>query len=163
MVCEVDSAVTVAEWYPGHIPEDQHESQLLVIHIPSRDDAFFALGTRVRVQEVRKQQEADLTAHIPVDLVLSCCRAEREEEEDIPRYADLEEHLEVEHPEGPRVQLCAHEEVVNRIACHAVLRSPCNRAEVGDNGHQEAGDDGHRHERPKLVDDGVQLEQPRYM
>ena len=126
VVCEVDGAVTVAERNSSHVPEDQHEAQLLVVHVPSWDDALFAFGTCIRVQEVRQQQEPDIATHIPEVLVLPGCCAERQEKEDVPGYANLEKHLDVEYAENSWVQFGSHEEVVDWVARHAVLRSSCD-------------------------------------
>ena len=34
MVSEIDGTMTVAEWNTSEVPEDQHETPLLVIHVP---------------------------------------------------------------------------------------------------------------------------------
>lgn len=36
VVSEVDGAVAIAQWNTGQVPEDEHESPFLVIHIPAR-------------------------------------------------------------------------------------------------------------------------------
>ena len=64
VVGEIDGAVTVAQGYSSQIPENEHESKLLVVHvptpinqtspaahsgIPSCDNAFLSLRAGVRI------------------------------------------------------------------------------------------------------------------
>lgn len=113
---EVEGAVAVRERDAGEVPEDEHEAPLFVVHVPGGDDELLALGARVGVEVVRHEDEADLARDVAVGFVLAHGGAGREEEEDVPREADLEEHFEVEDAKQARVELGAHEEVVDVVA-----------------------------------------------
>ena len=96
-----------------------------------------------------------------VAFVLARGGSAREQEQDVPGEADLEEHLEVEDAKHARVQLGTHEEVVDVVAGHAMGRAAVEGRGVCDDGDDVARDDGDREERAELVDDGVQGECPR--
>lgn len=76
MVGKINSTMTVAQRHAGHIPENEHEPPLLIIHIPGRYNAFFALAASVRIKKVRQQQEAYFATHIPKVFVLSRRRSQ---------------------------------------------------------------------------------------
>ena len=161
VVGQEDGAVAVGERHAGKVPEDQHETPLLVVHVPRRHDQLLALGARVGVQVVRHHQEADLAGHVAVAIPLARCGAQGEQQKDVPRQAHLEEHLEVKDAEHARVELGAHEEVVDVVAGHAVGGAAGKGRDVGDDGHDEARDDGDREQGAELVDDLVQGEDAR--
>lgn len=161
LVGQVDGAVAVRQRHAGQVPEDEHEPPLLVVHVPGGDDELLAFGARVGVQVVRHDDEADLAADVAVLLILARRGAAREQEQDEPGQAHLEEHLKVEDAEHARVQLRAHEEVVDGVSRHPV-RGPAGKGrDVGHDADEEAREDRDRHERAELVDDGVQREQAR--
>lgn len=116
MAGQVQGRVAVRERDTGHVPEDKHEAPFLVVHVPGGHDELLALGAGVGVEIVRKPHEADLAGDIAVALVLARRGSAGQEEQDVPGQTDLEEHLEVEDAEHARVQLGAHEEVVNVVA-----------------------------------------------
>lgn len=109
---------------------------------------------------MRQQKEAYFARDVAVHLVLPRRSTEGDQEQDIPGKSDLEEHLEVEDTEHARVQLRTHEEVVDRVSGHAVLRATSDGREVRDERNQETRQDGHAHQGSKFVDERVQLEQP---
>ena len=159
VVGQVDGRVAVGQRHAGHVPEDEHEAPLLVEHVPGGGDHLLALAARVGVQEVRHEQEGQLARDEAELLVLAGTGAERDEEEDEPGQAHLEEHLEVEQAEDARVELCAHEEVVDVVAGHAALRAAVEGRGIGGDGDEEAGDDGDGHEGAELVDESVKREE----
>lgn len=156
---EVEGAVAVRERDAGEVPEDEHEAPLLVVHVPGGDNELLALGARVGVEVVRHEQEADLARDVAVGFVLAHGGAGREEEQDVPREADLEEHFKVEDAKHARVELGAHEEVVDVVARHAVRGAARKGRGVGDDADDVAREDGDREERAELVDDGRQAEE----
>lgn len=158
VVCQIYRAVAITQRHTRQIPEYQHEAPFLVVHIPCRANQLFTLAARVRIQPVRHQQEAYFAGDIPVLFVLPCCGAETDEEEDEPWQPHLEEHFEIQPLEHARVELGAHEEVVERVARHAVLGAAVEGAKVCYYADKEAGDDGDGHERAEVVDDGVEFE-----
>lgn len=98
--------MSVGEGYACHIPEDQHEPELLGCHIPVReieeewvlpcgDDAFFALCTRVGIQIMSKQINAHLGRDISICLVLTKSSSKGCKEQDEPRNSDFCEHLQI--------------------------------------------------------------------
>jgi hypothetical protein len=131
--------------------------------LPSRHDTLFTFAASIGVQEVRHEEEPNFPRNVAIDLVLPSCSTERYEEEDEPRKANLEEHLKIKDTEHSRIELRAHEEIIDMIPGHAMLRATSQRGEVCDEGHQEAGDDGDAQKRPELIDDSVQLENPGKM
>lgn len=60
VVGQVDDAVAVRQRHAGHVPEDEHEAPLLVVHVPGGDDELLALGAGVGVEPVRHDQEHNL-------------------------------------------------------------------------------------------------------
>ena len=60
VVGNVECAVTVGKGHARHVPEDEHETKLLIVHVPSGDDQVLALGARSGVQVVREQKEDGL-------------------------------------------------------------------------------------------------------
>ena len=97
--------MAVRERYTSHIPEDEHETELLVIHVPGRDDEVLALCAGAGVQVVREEQKDGFERHVAILLVLLQAGTEGKEEEDEPWNADLEEHLEIQNTEKSRVEL----------------------------------------------------------
>lgn len=183
VVGKVDGAVAVREGHTGHVPEDEHEAPLFVEDVPGRGGSatctnkrvqrtkkkkgsnsprhgnhLFTLAAGIRIQEMRHEQETHLGGDVTVQLELSCGTAHGNHEENEPGHADLEEHLHVDPAKHSRVELGAHEEVVDGIASHSVLCTARNGGEVGNEGNDEAGDDGNAHQRTKLINQGVQLE-----
>ena len=140
VVGQVNGAVAVTQGDTGQVPEDKHETPLLVVHIPglllakssiesvgkdrspSGHNALLALGASVGVEEVSHDQKHDLTRNIAVDFPLTGSRTHRKEKQNIPRQTDLEEHLEVQDAEHTGVQLSTHEEIIDGRAGHTVLQ-----------------------------------------
>lgn len=108
---------------------------------------------------MRHDQEANFSRHISILLVLSSSGTAGQSKENIPRKADLEEHFKIQNSKHTRIKLSTHEEVVERISSHAVLSSPSQCREVGNDGNEESGADCYRHDRSELIDDGVELEE----
>lgn len=143
VVGEEDGAVAVRERHAGQVPEDEHEAPLLVVHVPGCDDELLALCAGVGVEVMRHDDEGDLAGDVAVLLVLPGRGAEAEDEENVPGHADLEEHLEVEDAEHARVQLGAHEEVVDGVPGHTVVLSSPEGGKVGNETNEETAHDSH--------------------
>ena len=161
VVGQEDGAVAVGERNAGKVPEDEHEAPLLVVHVPGGYDQLLALGARVGVQVMRHDQKPDLTGHVAVTVPLAGGGTQGEQQQNVPRQAHLEKHLEVEDAEHTRVELGAHEEIVDVVAGHAVGGTASKGRDVGDNGDDEARDDGNREQGTELVNDLVQGENAR--
>lgn len=54
VVGDEEGAVAVRQGHAGHVPEDEHEAQFLVVHVPGRDDEVLALCAGADVQVVRE-------------------------------------------------------------------------------------------------------------
>lgn len=119
VVSDVQGAVAVRERYTSHVPEDEHETELLVIHVPGRDDEVLALCAGAGVQVVCEEQEDGFERYVAILLVLLQASTEGKEEEDEPWNADLEEHLEIQNTEKSRVELRAKEEVNDEVVGHS--------------------------------------------
>ena len=52
MVSQVYGAMTIAERDSGKVPEDQHETPFLIVHVPGVYDHFLCFAARVGVEEV---------------------------------------------------------------------------------------------------------------
>lgn len=156
MVGKVDCAVAVGQRDTREVPEDKHESPLLEVHVPGSDNELLGLAAGVGVKPVSHQQEADLARHKAVLFVLTSSCGETENEEEVPRHANLAEHLEVEDAEHTRVELGAHEEVIDGVAGHAVLLAAPEGREVGDEGDDEPAEDGDGQQGAELIDDVIQ-------
>lgn len=104
---------------------------------------------------MRHDKEHDLTRDIAILLILTCSRAETENQQEVPGHANLEEHLEVKDAEHARVKLSTHEEVIDGVASHAVVLASPQSREVGDEAHNKAAADGNRQERTKLIESRV--------
>ena len=163
VVRKVNRTVAVAERHTSKVPEDQHEAPFLVVHVPGGDDHLLALRASIRIEKMCHEQKADFASHVTVLLPLPSRCAEADEEENVPWQSDLEEHLEVQPAEHTRVKLRAHEEIIDGIARHSVLSATIQSAEVCDDTNDEAADYRNAHERSKLVDKSVQLEQATEM
>src|SRR5271155_1595159 len=150
--------MAIAQWHSGHVPEDEHKTPFLVVHVPGGDYAFFAFATSIRIEEMRQQQETDLCGYKPKLLILSCSSSQSEQEENVPWQSNLKEHLEVQCAKHTRIELGSHKEVIDGIARHTVLLAPVDGGRVGNNRDDEAGDDGNGHEGAKFVNDSVELE-----
>ncbi|KAI7052583.1 Delta(24(24(1)))-sterol reductase like protein [Hortaea werneckii] len=148
VVGDEDGAVAVAQWHTSHVPEDKHETPLLVVHVPGDTDHLLALTAGVGVEPVRHEQEPSLASN-------------RDQVENEPRQAHLEEHLKVKPAEHARVQLSAHEEIVDVVASHTVLLATPERGNVSNDGNKEARDDRNAHQGSELVNEGVELEESR--
>ena len=88
---------------------------------PGCSDALLTLSTSIGVQEMRHDQETHLGAHKSEILVLPGSGRARQTEEDEPWKPNLEKHLEIQDAEHARIELGTHEEIVERVARHAVL------------------------------------------
>ncbi|KAG7728628.1 hypothetical protein KL933_001861 [Ogataea haglerorum] len=158
VVVQVQSSVAVRVWHAGDVPEDEHEAELFVRHVPGRHDELLALGARVGVQIVGQQHEHSLGRHGAVLLVLFETHAVGEEEQRVPRQSDLEEHFQVDEADS-RVERSTHEHVVQVVAGHSeIVLGDEERPQVEDNGEAEAGDDGTGHDFAEIVEDVVDFE-----
>ena len=110
---------------------------------------------------MRHQQEPYFPGDITIQLILSRGSSHGKKEQNEPRNAYLEEHLEVQDAKHARVELRAHKKVVNGEARHAMLSPTCQGRDVRNHRDNDPGNDGHAHDRPELVHDGVQLEEAR--
>lgn len=90
---------------------------------PCRHNAFLAFAAGIRVEKMRHEKKSNLARDIAVDLVLSGRSAHSEKEKNEPWQSHFEEHLEIQNPKHPWIELCTHEEVIDRIASHAMLGS----------------------------------------
>lgn len=154
VVGQVDGAVAVGERHARHVPEDEHESPLLVVHVPRGHDQLLTLGAGVGIKPVGHDEEGHLARYVPVLFVLSHRSADAEEQENVPGQADLEEHLEIEDAEHARVELGAHKEVVDGRTRHAVLRAAEKGGKVRNESDQVAREDRNRQQRAELIDNG---------
>ena len=150
--------MAVGEGHTGQGPEGEHEASLFVV-VPGGDDELLALCAGVGVGVVGKEGEHDLGSDIAVALVLAGSHSGRDSKENEPRDAYLDEHFDVEKAKEARVQLGAHEEVVDGIPSDAVLLSAGKGSDVLGNGHQVARDDGDGNQGAKLVNKGIQREE----
>lgn len=151
VVGQVDGAVAVGQRDASKVPEDEHETPFLIVHVPSGDDELLALGASVGVQIVSHDEEHDFTRDVAVPLVLASSSSEGQDQENEPRHADLEEHLEVKDAEQAGVQLSTHEEIIDGVASHAVLLATVQSGEVGNERDDETAENGDRQKRTKLV------------
>jgi hypothetical protein len=110
---------------------------------------------------VSHDKEPNLTRDVAVLLVLTSGGAETQDEKDVPRHANLEEHLEVKNAKHTGIQLSTHEEVIDRVTCHAVLLAAPEGREVGGKTDEEATKDGDRQKRAKLVNGCVHRPETR--
>lgn len=154
----VENAMAVRQRYSSHIPEDQHEAELFVVHIPGGDDEVLTLCTSTGVQVMSEEQKDRLHRWLAVHLVLLKTSSERQEEQNEPWNANLEEHLEVQNAEQPRVQLGAEEEVHDRGSGHANSLATSQGRKVSNEGAQESRDDSYAHDMTELVNKSIQLE-----
>lgn len=129
--------------------------------LPGGDDELLALGASIDVEEVSHDKEPDLAGDIAVLLILASSGAQAQNEENVPRHTNLEKHLEVENAKHARVQLGAHEEVIDKVASHAVLLTPVDGREVCGNADKEATENGHRKEGTKLIKGSLDGPDPR--
>ena len=161
MVVQVEGALAVAEWDTGDVPEDQHEAELLVGHIPRWDNQLFRLRACIGVEVVGEGQEECLWRDASVDFILLKHDRKPQQEQDVPWQADLEEHLQVDDADS-RVQWRTHEHVVYMVARHAVvvLRHE-DRVQVEADSEGETVDDGARHDLREMVEDVVELKDSR--
>lgn len=161
VVVEIEGALAVAERHARDVPEDQHEAELLVGHVPRWDNQLLPLGARVGVEVVGEGQEGSLWGDASVDLVLLEHDGKPQQEQNIPRQADLEEHLQVDDADSG-VQWSTHEQVVDVVARHAVVvLGNKQRVHVKTNGEGEPIENGARHDLREVVEDVVELEDAR--
>lgn len=104
---------------------------------------------------MRHDKEHDLTRNIAILLVLTSSRAETKNQQEVPGHANLKEHLEIKDAKHARVKFSTHEEVIDRIASHAVMLASPQSREVSDEAHNEAAEDGNRQERAELIEGRV--------
>lgn len=157
VVGEVESAVAVRKRDASHIPEDQHETPFLVVHVPCRDNKLLTLRAGISVEVVGHNQEQDLSRDITIVLILTRRGRTAQSKEDEPGNANLVEHLEVKDSEHARVELSSHEKVVDRVTRHSVCRATEDGREVCDERTEKAGEDSDRHEGAEFVKEGVDL------
>lgn len=156
VVGQKDGAVAVGERNTSQVPEDEHETPLLVVHVPGGDDELLTLGAGIGVEEVSHDEEPNLTRDVAILLILTSGSAKTEDEEDVPGHADLKEHLEVKNAKHAGVQLGTHEEIIDGVACHAVLLATPESGEVGSKADKEAAQNGDGQKRAKLINGVVQ-------
>lgn len=131
VVGQVDGAMAVGQGNTSKVPEDEHEPPLLVVDVPGGDDELLTFGTGIGVEVVSHNEEPDFAGNVAVPLPLTSSGAETENEEEVPRHADLAEHLEIQNAKHAGVQLGTHEKVINGIARHAMLFATVQSREVG--------------------------------
>lgn len=132
VVGKEDGAVAVRQRHTSQVPEDEHETPLLVVHVPSGGNHLLTLAAGVGIQEVSHEQEGHLSGDVAVLFVLTSAASESDKEQDEPRQTDLEEHLEIEPAKHTGVQLSTHEEIVDVVASHSVLSATHESRDVGD-------------------------------
>lgn len=93
MIGEVNRAMAIRKGHACKIPEDEHETPFLVVHIPVlvRSDVgsgkgidlpgccnqLFTFRTRIGVQEVSQKDKSDFAANIAQSLILTSSSRER--------------------------------------------------------------------------------------
>ncbi|KAH3665632.1 hypothetical protein OGAPHI_003820 [Ogataea philodendri] len=158
VVIQIQGSVAVGVWNTGNVPEDEHESKLLVCHVPGWNNKLFTLGACVGVQIVCQEHEPGLGGDLAVFLVLFKAQAIGEEEQRVPRESDLEEHLEVDDSNS-WVEWSPHENVVDRVTGHSeIILGDVESVEVQQNGERDTREDGAGHDLTKVVNDVVDLE-----
>ncbi|KAG7861427.1 hypothetical protein KL919_002161 [Ogataea angusta] len=158
VVVQVQCSVAVRVWHAGDVPEDEHEAEFLVRHVPGRHDELLALGARVGVQIVGQQHEESLRRHGAVLLVLFETHAIAEEKQRVPRQSDLEEHFQVDDADS-RVERSTHEDIVQVVAGHSqIVLGDEERPQIEADGEAEAGNDGAGHDLAEIVQDVVDFE-----
>ena len=126
--------------------------------IPGRDDQLLPLGTRVPVQEMRKNQEEHTPRNPPVLLPLPQRRPQRQQEQDIPRDPHLEKHLEIQPLQNPWIQLRAHEEIIHMVPRQFIRRATDMRRHVKRKRQYKPRRNRNAKQRPKLIEQSIQLE-----
>ena len=155
---QVQNAVAVRHRDTGHVPEDQQESQFLLVHVPCGGDEVFCLGTGVGVKEVRHDKEQNLTRNISVEFILASRSRAAQTQEHEPWDTDFVEHLKVKDPEHTWVQFGSHEEVIDWVPGDAVLGATSKCREISEKAGEEPRKNRHRHQRTKLIQDSVNRE-----
>ena len=89
----IDDRVAVGERHAGEVPENDHESPLLVEHVPSLGNALFALGACINVEAGGEDHKGHVGRDISIDFVLLAGTTDADEEEEDPWDADLGPHL----------------------------------------------------------------------
>jgi hypothetical protein len=124
----------VSEGARGRLWEPQEQN---FVHLPGRDDKLLGFGARVGVDVMRAHKEEDLSGDVAVRLVLSRRHRSGDEEQNEPGNANFVKHLEIQDSNS-RVQLRAHEKVVNRVSCQTVGPATDDRLRVHDDAIDEA-------------------------
>lgn len=156
VVREIDGAMAVRQGNTSQIPEDEHKAPFFIIHVPRSDNELLTLGASVGVEVVSHDEEHDFSRDVAVALPLTGGGAQAENKQEVPWHANLTEHLEVQDAEHTRVELSAHEEVIDGVASHAVLLSAIEGRKVRDKADQEAAQDGDGQKRAKLINGIIQ-------
>lgn len=104
-----------------------------------------------------QEKEPNLARDIAVVFILASSHGSSDQEKNEPWNSDLIEHLEVQDPD-PRVQLDAHEEVVQRIASRTMSPAPHDGLDIDNEAVQIAGDNSHRHDGAEFINERVQRE-----
>ena len=68
---------------------------MIVLDIPGSNNQMLSFGTRSSIKILRYEQKARLYRHVSILLELLETSTQREEEEDKPRNADFNQHLQV--------------------------------------------------------------------
>lgn len=119
--------------------------------LPGSNNELLALGTGIRIEIVSHDDKGNLSRNVAVLFVLLSSSTQAQDEENVPRHAHLEEHLEVENAEHARVELSSHEEIVDWVSGHAVLLASVQSRKVGHNGNEETADDSDGQQGAELV------------
>lgn len=123
--------------------------------VPARGDEFFSLGACVGVEIVCHDEKQHFCRDVSIRVVLLRRRAARNQKQNKPRDTNFIKHLEVEDADA-RIQLCAHEEIVDGVSCKAVRAIAKNGLKVHDEAIDEPGQDSYRHDGTKLIHNSIQ-------
>lgn len=126
-------------------------------HIEGSDNELLALGCGIGVEPVGEAEKAHLGGDISMNLILLRGTGERDDEEHEPRQADLKVHLKIEDANA-RAKLGSHKEIIDVISGHAESVAADMSVDVEVEAHSNTTEDGRRKERPKVVDNVLELE-----
>lgn len=158
VVVEIQSTMAVSVWDTGNVPEDQHESKLLVRHVPSWNDQLFTFSTGVGVEVVCIEQEPCLSRYLTIGFVLFQAQTKGEEIKSEPRQSDLEEHFQVDDTDS-WVQWSTHKDIVEVVSGHSVVITRDEKGvQVQRKTEDEPQENGHSHDLTEQLQDSVELE-----
>ena len=124
-------------------------------HVARHMKAMFLIKTvrELNSFELKETHRSDIS----ILFILLAGTRDREEENNIPRDADLSPHLEV-NTSNAGVKRCTHEDIVNEVARHPNLLPSCDCNEVHAEADRESIDMSNGHEVAVVVDDGGEPE-----